>query len=782
VIRFRLLVKRTWTDRFEDYDGRLSLHLRRAELIQEIVDAFGLNVIDWGETHVPYPREKVLVELEAPSRAVVQEVIERARKLVRAGQLLDVLVTVEQDPEFSVRESGRSSSKPRGGLFGEPTPVMRNGGGPHDDHPPAMANGGGPSGDDLETANGGGPSAQPPAMANGGGPSGNGSPTRPRRPRRRRVVSSGFAEPERRMDPLTGKEPLRRGYDYLYWVEVAEKPIKGSIEETHVELVPKETLKEGAEFVVALFAFPDELRVDEERSVGTLRYRGDGRLVVWRQPGGEPRKGGLYDPDVEYRMFFPITTPNEAGRARLRCNIYFRGVLVQSRLVTAHVGKLPKGRSAGSAVVDFQLAQLDSPDQLAPIQPHALSLQVNSNGAATHSFRFASFTDGEPEFKNDAVLSANELQDLITQGRGAMRKVAWGAMTPWKDGTQFRYTAPPFPDLATDIFELMRKGRQLYGAIINELAAGPMGAKALRQRMRAPGRVQVVNSGSPSELIPTSLVYDYVNTDPALGNMTLCPAFAEARGGNKPLEETPCFKGKCPSIDVDQVVCPSGFWGYRHAIGIPVRSKWGAPPPLRMTFEGSPSLGIAFFPGFDLVAAHRQHIADQNPGWEMLEPADTYSEALAMLKARPNVVYFYCHGGTSTGNAPYLLVGSDKKQPMFPSSLIPGDDDNLDLYRLPRSLIILNGCETNALEPNRAMKFVSSFVDNIAASGVIGTEITTSEELAVAFGEALLRNLRGSVEVGESIRRARLALLQDGNPLGLIYLPLVPADAVLAEA
>jgi hypothetical protein len=298
--------------------------------------------------------------------------------------------------------------------------------------------------------------------------------------------------------------------------------------------------------------------------------------------------------------------------------------------------------------------------------------------------------------------------------------------------------------------------------------------------MRAPGRVQVVNTGSPSDLIPISLVYDYTNTDPALGDMKLCPAFIAARGEGKPLEETACFKGECPSITMPQVVCPSGFWGYRHAIGIPVRSKWGPAPPLRMTFKGSPSLGIAYFPGFDLVEAHREHIAEQNPGWAFLEPADTYREALDMLKARPKVVYFYCHGGVSTGNAPYLLVGTDKKQAIFGSSLLPGDDEE-DLYRLPRSLIILNGCETNALEPERAMTLVSSFVDNVAAAGVIGTEITTSEELAVAFGEALLRNIRKSVEVGESIRRARLTLLKDGNPLGLIYLPLVAADTVLAE-
>jgi hypothetical protein len=594
-------------------------------------------------------------------------------------------------------------------------------------------------------------------------------------------VSTGFAEPKTQTEPLTGKSPLKKRGSYVYWVEVAEQPIAGSIETEHVEIVPQETLDDGAEFKVALFAFPDELVISDSHSVGTFRYRRDGRFVVWQQPGGKPTKGTLDAPDAEFRMFFPVGTPNKAGRNRLRCNIYFRGVLVQSRVVTAHVGVAPTRGRAQTAKVDFQLARLESASNLAPIQPHALSLQLNTNGA-THSFRFASFVDGEKEIKRDAVLSAADLQDLITQARRSMRKAAWGTMDPWKEGSKFRYTAKPYPDLKEDLLDMWRKGRQLYDAIINELAGGPIEAGKLRKNMRKPGRVQVVNSGPASELIPTSLVYDYRNAIPAHGDPKLCPEFLAATKEDKSLEEAVCFKDECPSREEPQVVCPSGFWGYRHAIGIPVRSKYDDQDlPLNIKFSGSPSLGIAVFPEFSLFKGHRGKIAGAVPGWTLLEDSDTFDEALAMLKTRPHVAYFYCHGGVTTGNTPYLLVGNDKKQIITPVELRPSDDDLEDLYHLPRSLIILNGCETNAVEPNRAMKLVTAFVENVAATGVIGTEITVSEELASAFGEALLKNLRASVEVGEAIRRARLALLKEGNPLGLVYLPLAPSDMKFVE-
>jgi hypothetical protein len=39
-------------------------------------------------------------------------------------------------------------------------------------------------------------------------------------------------------------------------------------------------------------------------------------------------------------------------------------------------------------------------------------------------------------------------------------------------------------------------------------------------------------------------------------------------------------------------------------------------------------------------------------------------------------------------------------------------------------LVILNGCHTTDLEPNRAIDLVSSFIEYAQAGGVVGTEIT----------------------------------------------------------
>ena len=81
-----------------------------------------------------------------------------------------------------------------------------------------------------------------------------------------------------------------------------------------------------------------------------------------------------------------------------------------------------------------------------------------------------------------------------------------------------------------------------------------------------------------------------------------------------------------------------------------------------------------------------------------------------------------------------------------------------------------------------AFDLVQTFVETVGAAGVIGTEITIYEPLAVAFGEACLRRFMDGTSIGEAVRQARLELLQQGNPLGLVYdvfaiasLKMVPA-------
>ena len=95
-------------------------------------------------------------------------------------------------------------------------------------------------------------------------------------------------------------------------------------------------------------------------------------------------------------------------------------------------------------------------------------------------------------------------------------------------------------------------------------------------------------------------------------------------------------------------------------------------------------------------------------------------------------------------------------------------------------LVFINGCHTAALEPEHALNFVSAFVEATYASGVIGTEVTVFEPLATWFAqEFFIRFVAKGQPVGQAFRGARLALLKEGNPLGLVYVPFVAPDMTL---
>ena len=137
-------------------------------------------------------------------------------------------------------------------------------------------------------------------------------------------------------------------------------------------------------------------------------------------------------------------------------------------------------------------------------------------------------------------------------------------------------------------------------------------------------------------------------------------------------------------------------------------------------------------------------------------------------------MYLYCHGGTQ-GPQPTLRVGTETE-----SKIIGSDIQRVADWRRTRPLVFLNGCRTNAAEPQHAAAFLDVFVRYARASGMIGTEIVTYERLAAGFAEVMLNAfVRNGQTMAASMREARLALLAQGNPLGLIYTAYAPPNLLM---
>lgn len=352
-----------------------------------------------------------------------------------------------------------------------------------------------------------------------------------------------------------------------------------------------EDLPEGARLQVALFAFDGEIGIASGADVGEIRIQPGGSVGVERL---------VVEPDnlknvklLDRRLFFPVTTPDRAGTFRLRCNIYYKRVLIQSHLIHAEVAPLMerlKRRAIGLAqalrrgrmrepalqtTLDYTLSNTLRLERLAPLKAHSLSLMLNDNGDGTHGFRFLG-TDGEELFKDDASFDSQDLKGFIDKARGAMRKAAWGDESPW-EGKGYRYKDGPNLDwLREDLSYLAKKGKRIHTEIIERLAAArsedAIELHGEKHRLKSitlkPGRIQIASKRQLRLVMPIAVLYDYP-LDDMVSKYTLCEEFHKALDEGHHLAETRCFQGYCPTRNDNTVVCPSGFWGYRHSLGMP---------------------------------------------------------------------------------------------------------------------------------------------------------------------------------------------------------------------
>lgn len=577
------------------------------------------------------------------------------------------------------------------------------------------------------------------------------------------VVSTGLCETPGG-PVLANDRTLGAGRRYHLFVEVGRELSPGSLDREPTPLPP---LARGTVLQFVLFGFEGGLRPVDGSQIGLMTLTNRGEAVVSKQPSG---------PSGGKRLHLPFETPPVPGTHRLRCNVYHEQTLLQSRLLEVVVTDQPGRARIGALRVTLDFAALGDlePDLLSKREPRTLSLLINDNGNGSHGFRFF----GTGDYVREVSLGAQTLEVLLAQARGELCRASWGDETaPTRDEFSqltYRYATPSPVLLQEDLVALARRGYKIWDALIDTLAGGDW--EGLRDRMRLPGRVEIANKESLSLLVPAASLYDaplaYEEPD-----LTVCRAFLEALGSH-PVSGLPCFAGHCPSYDDERVVCPSGFWGFRHQIGHQASFTGGAPQDARNQSvvagqsDAEPTfiVGISTDPGLVLRDGHISRLhAVAGAGWRM---ATSRTELYSLFKSvQPTVVYLYGHGGGDKFS-PFFEVGNKNDGPIDKPSLRTRAN-----WQRTHPLVFLNGCHSAALSPDSAFDYAVGFLQVAHASAVVGTEIAVFESLAVTFAEECLQ--RFVVErrpLGEAVLQSRLALLDRGVPLGLAYLAFGPAE------
>ncbi len=581
-----------------------------------------------------------------------------------------------------------------------------------------------------------------------------------------RIVNTGFAPQSTAEQPADSTKPLQTAVPYYFWLEVGAH-IPGTIEEEDI-LLPIDKLPPNVQLQVVLFSFANELETTPGQEIGLIQVPPTGDVQVVQRVATPPVGEAM----LSRRLFFPVRTPAVPGVYRLRCHIYYRQNLVQSRLVTAHVGTAPSvGQPALVSEVDYTLSKTLDGRYLTAMQPNRLSLMLNDNGNSTHGFRYF----GENEFKQDVTLGEGELNTLIKMARAVLRRASWGDEDDYAEGKTYRYDGVrDMKQLQRDLTLFAQRGYRFFADLILPLAEGQDPWEVM-DWLLPPGQIQFASKRSARLVLPLAMMYDYPFDDGlALDDYSLCPTFTGALQNGAPLAETACFQGQCPSHGNDRVICPSGFWGFRHSIGLPVTTDAAPDAPAEIPVADKPGMATSVYTDFKLLGEHTKRLQALPIQWEL---AESRNDALNLLKrTEAQAVYFYCHGGL-VKDLPFLQVGSQGDDRLVANNIL----NKRIRWRKVRPLIFINGCHTTALSPEAALDFVSTFVGVAHAAGVIGTEITIFEPLAVTFAETFFKLfLEDKMRVGEAIRQTRLKLLQEWNPLGLVYIPYVLPSLKLA--
>lgn len=580
------------------------------------------------------------------------------------------------------------------------------------------------------------------------------SPSTSRPPAPPQQLSLGFASPGAPASPLGQHRTLASGARHLLWVTISPEHIAGSLS----RVAAIEGAREGDELDVIVFAFPEQLALEGPR-LGRIRLARAGNQVV--------RSAQSVAGAAPATLYFNVRTPDRPGRFALRVNVYCRGVLLQSHLVTAEVSARPVEKSkALDRRLDYNLSASLAASRLAPSDGCRVSLLLNDDGHGTHSFRFVSSQNGVPDSIGDAHLDGAQLASAVSYARGALRWAAWGSEAPWDGKTPCRL-ADTLDRRALEpaLVGMAVRGANLYMQLAAQFAFTGKANDELREHMRVPGRVQLALKESADAIFPIALVYDYpLDTD--LRKLTLCPAALAAMEARRDLAAEPCFQGQCPFYEADDVVCPGGFWGFRHDLGLPLHVRGGeVATEIPRGDKVRAFAAISTDENFRLRDEHLRSISKLGADW--LEILNERGACLRRLQEARQLVYFYCHGGLTAKQVPFLQIGALDSDAISAQALF---NARIHWPEPLRSLVLLSGCHTTATAADELFSMLTAFASHCNAAGIIGTEITNFELIAKLFGEKLISLFLGGEPIGRAVRLARLELLRLGNPLGLMYI------------
>ena len=444
-------------------------------------------------------------------------------------------------------------------------------------------------------------------------------------------------------------------------------------------------------------------------------------------------------------------------------------------MITATITAVESRRHKSGNVADVEWVLSGSLQNLDRFEEKRISILTNETPSGTHLLAVVG-----AGIRQQLELGETELHRKVDEARGALQ---WVCGDPNKK-EEYRFE----PDNRGDktrfrefLSGLAEFGYDLYADLVT--GQDEKFEAQLEQALNTPATIQAVWMKSAKRVFPWALVYD-LPIIPHPKN-EVCPDFLLAldNGANaSDLAAHPCFSQGCAYRSDTNIVCPSGFWSFRHVIEQPLSARSDEQRDEGVAIgtsasdavdtieaKGLAEILLGYSENLKRYDEHRQEV--QAMATAHTDPhSDLFEIGKGLQRVDLSVVYFYCHGGNKRGKA-WLGVGANPPDYLYASNLKAWNVK----WPTIRPLVFINGCNTVGITPDDLLTFNQMLAWSRAA-GVIGTEITVPETLGDDFGSRFLTGFLAGERVGELIRRLRLELLAEYNPLGLAYTPYCLAN------
>ena len=487
--------------------------------------------------------------------------------------------------------------------------------------------------------------------------------------------------------------------------------------------------------------------------------------------------------------------PLKSGPAALRLCVYYRNHLLQSLSIsvsaadTEGIAGVPQKAVVETAYsLDFRGA--------AELPARKVWLGINEAAAGTHNLYVKSDNLADQVSLNQDLLAT--LNTALDKARRRFWKCPFSRMTAGLISTatvltritgRVRMTGQPLPEakaqsrFTADMANLASAGHLLYNAVFKGVQPAEV-RETMEQRLEAfesclenEEEIQITRLKHLEDIWPWALMYTLpVNMQKV---REVCLAFRRPDGSV--LSYNACHAAcRHPALQTeaffDTVICPYGFWGFKHIIEQPTQpGDKAAQDQDNLTREirisGRPVFDMPVADNLIQYAGPHLNIFEHDYQFRILKTAFDVYQAFKQ-PPEPHMIYFFCHGA-QTPEGPGLIVGNDEQL------LATGMTDWKFKWSQTHPLVFINGCGTVEMKPEHLAAIMTpSYVR--APPAIIGTEVTVYTYLATEFAEKFFRRLLTSgaedAEVGKIIKALRLELLAKYNPLGLVYTPYCSAD------